>query len=106
MKRLLLFGLSVALAACDVFGGARCARAGITTAIEFNVDGGGWAPLGSNAGSAAGPVSGNLAGVFNLMNMSAISFVPAELISANLVLINTTAAAREGQRSLSPPPIS
>src|SRR5262249_1538366 len=85
------FVLAVALAACEMLGGAHRAHAGIT-AIETNLDNGGWVSLASAAGSSVGPVSANLGGGFGLMNMSAIAFPPAELASSNLVLTTMTGA--------------
>jgi hypothetical protein len=92
VKRLWFFGLSVILTAGALFGGASQAHAAVITAIEYNVDGAGWVPLGSSFGPSVGPLSGTLGGAFTLMNMSAISFSPAELVSTNLILANPTAA--------------
>jgi hypothetical protein len=92
VKRLCSFCLSVVLTAGALFGGASQARAAVITNIEYNVDGAGWVPLATNFGSSVGPVSATLGGDFFLMNMSAISFSPAELVSTNLILANTTTA--------------
>src|SRR5262245_41443552 len=87
MRRVALFVLAVALAACELLGGAQLAHAGVT-AIEVNVDGGGWISLASNAGSSVGPVSANLFGVFDLQSIGAIASPPTELSSSNLKLTN------------------
>jgi hypothetical protein len=76
-------------------GGARPAQAAVITAIEYNVDGAGWVPLAAAFAPSVGPVSGSLGGVFSLSNMSSVSFTPAELLSSNLLLTNTTTATHE-----------
>jgi hypothetical protein len=97
VKRFVLCSFAVALATHAMLGGSNVANAAIITAIETNVDGAGWVPLGSSAGPSVGPISGNLGGAFTLTNMSAISFNPSELLSTNLLLTNTTAATHTVQ---------